>query len=62
MRLNTKWFFFMLAAHMCSGRPVVADCIVQNSCGDCVPFPSGKLPERYRSAAFLHDSTRVEAA
>src|SRR5579872_6772166 len=41
----------MLAAHMCSGRPVVADCIRQNSCGVCVPLPKGSLAFRYKSPA-----------
>ncbi len=43
---NTKWFFFMFDAHMCSGRPVVAAWMVQNSSGVCVPFPSGSLAVR----------------
>ena len=48
---NTKWFFFMLALHMCSGRPVEADCWRAKSSGDCSPSPIGRDSFRYRSAA-----------
>ena len=33
----------MFARHMCSGRPVVADCARTNSSGVCVPSPSGSV-------------------
>ena len=36
-----EMFFFMFARHMCSGRPVVADCVRANWSGVCVPSPSG---------------------
>ena len=41
----------MLARHMCSGRPVLADCWCTKSSGDCVPSPIGSVPFSYRSAA-----------
>ena len=43
--------------HMCSGRPVVADCMRTNWSGVCVPSPSGRLALGYRSPAFLMIST-----
>ena len=43
----------MLNRHMCSGRPVVADCMRTNWSGVCVPSPSGSSASVYRSAAFL---------
>ena len=46
----------MLALHMCSGRPVVADCCWAKSSGVCVPSPSGSVAFRYRSAGLLHAS------
>ena len=51
MFLSTKEFFAMLARHMCSGRPVLADCWWTKSSGDCVPSPIGSVPCSYRSAA-----------
>ena len=50
---STKWFFSMLNLHMCSGRPVVADCMRANWSGVCVPSPSGSSALAYRSPAFF---------
>ena len=33
----------MFARHMCSGRPVLADCAWTNSSGVCVPSPIGSV-------------------
>jgi hypothetical protein len=49
--LNTKAFFFMLARHMRSGRPVLADCARTNSSGVCEPSPIGSVPVMYSSPA-----------
>jgi hypothetical protein len=38
---STKAFFFMLARHMCSGSPVLADCACTNSSGVWRPSPIG---------------------
>ena len=48
---STKKFFCMFARHMCSGKPVVADCGRANSAGDCVPLPIGSVALRYSSPA-----------
>ena len=43
----------MLKRHMCSGRPVVADCMRANWSGVCVPSPSGSSASLYSSPAFF---------
>ena len=53
MFVSTKWFFSMLNRHMCSGRPVVADCMRTNWSGVCVPSPSGSSALAYSSPAFF---------
>ena len=53
MLFSTKWFFSMLNRHMCSGRPVVADCMRTNWSGVCVPSPSGSSALAYSSPAFF---------
>ena len=51
---NTKWFFFMLALHMCSGSPVLADCWRAKSSGDSARHrPSAGRRSDTRSAAFF---------
>ena len=42
MFLSTKAFLAMLARHIASGRPVLADCWCTNSSGVCVPSPKRK--------------------
>ena len=59
MWFSTKWFFFMLNRHMCSGRPVVADCMRTNWSGVCVPSPSGSSALVYRSAGLLDHLEQV---
>src|SRR5262245_27339099 len=49
--VSTNLFFSMLARHMCSGRPVVADWKRTKSAGVWRPSPSGRSAFRYRSAA-----------
>ena len=41
MLARTNSFFSMLNLHMCSGRPVVADCNRAKSSGVCDPSPHG---------------------
>ncbi len=48
---STNAFFVMLARHMCSGSPVLADCACTNSSADCVPSPIGSVPDTYSSPA-----------
>ena len=43
----------MFPLHMCSGKPVEADCWQTKSSGDCSPSPIGKLAFWYRSPAFF---------
>ena len=50
---STNWFFSMLNRHMCSGSPVVADCIFTKSIGDWVPSPRGSSALANSSPAFF---------
>ena len=43
----------MFMRHMCSGRPVVADCCRTNSSGVWLPSPSGSSADANSSEAFL---------
>ena len=43
----------MFILHMCSGRPVLADCWWANSSGVCVPSPIGSVAFSYSSPAFF---------
>ena len=49
----------MLNRHMCSGRPVVADCMRTNWSGVCVPSPSGSSALAYSSPAFFDHLQQV---
>ena len=48
---STNPFFFMFARHMRSGSPVLADCALAKSSGDCVPSPIGSVAFMYSSPA-----------
>ena len=54
MFCSTNEFFAMLAWHMCSGRPVVADCWCTKSSGDCVPSPIGNVAMLVEVGRLLH--------
>ena len=45
--------------HMCSGRPVVADCMRTNWSGVCVPSPSGSSAFGVELAGLLHACEQV---
>ena len=50
---STKKFFFMFALHMCSGRPVVADCRGRTRRAICVPSPIGSVAFEIQLAGLL---------
>ena len=56
--MSSRWSstyrsFSMFMRHMCSGRPVVADCWRTNSSGVWLPSPSGSSADENSSAAFF---------
>ena len=55
---STYRSFSMFMRHMCSGRPVVADCWRTNSSGVWLPSPSGSSADEKSSAAFFTFASR----
>ena len=53
---STKKFFAMFALHMCSGRPVEADCCERTRRATACRRPCGSVAFRYSSPAFLTSS------
>ena len=54
MLARTNWFFSMLNLHMCSGRPVVADCMRANWSGVCVAVAERQFGLGVKVAGLLH--------
>ena len=52
MFCNTNAFFSVFLRHMCSGKPVLADCACTNSSGDCVPLPIGSVAVEHDGGAY----------
>ena len=51
---STKWFFFMLALHMCSGRPVLADCWRAKSSGRLLAVAHRQRGVQIQIGGLLH--------